>query len=98
MSSFKSGYLFSKLALTMNATSVREILKVIQKPDIISLAGGMPDPATFPVKEIKNIAWQVLQRDSARALQYSSTEGLVKLREFLLNWLEFNHKKPGKAF
>ena len=95
MSSFRSENLFSKLALTMNATSVREILKVIQKPDIISLAGGMPDPATFPVEEIKNIAWQVLQRDSARALQYSSTEGLVKLREFLLNWLEFNHKKPG---
>lgn len=82
MSLIKSEELFSKLAEQSKASSIREILKIIQSSDVISLAGGMLDPRTFPVEEIKEICTQILNRDSARALQYSSTEGLLKLREF----------------
>jgi 2-aminoadipate transaminase len=60
-------------------------LKLVQNPEVISLAGGMPDPATFPVKEIKEITQDVLTKNSARALQYSSTEGLPELRKCILD-------------
>ena len=93
MSLIKSEQLFSKLAKQNKASSIREILKIIQSSDVISLAGGMPDPITFPVEEIKEICTQILTKDSARALQYSSTEGLLKLRKFLFQWLNMDGKK-----
>ena len=96
MSLIKSEQLFSKLAKQSKASSIREILKIIQSSDVISLAGGMPDPITFPVEEIKEICTEILTRDSARALQYSSTEGLLKLREFLFQWLNMDGKKYTK--
>lgn len=86
----QSKELFSKLAIQMNDSSVSEILKVIQKSSVISLAGGMPDPKTFPVEEFKKICAKILNNDSAMALQYSSTEGYIKLREFLSHWLNLN--------
>jgi 2-aminoadipate transaminase len=93
MQLIKSEELFSKLAKQSKASSIREILKIIQSSNVISLAGGMPDPRTFPVEEIKEICTQILTGDSARALQYSSTEGLLKLREFLFKWLTIDDKK-----
>jgi len=76
---------YSVLASKMEASAIREILKLVQNPEVISLAGGMPDPATFPVKEIKEITQDVLTKNSARALQYSSTEGLPELRKCILD-------------
>ena len=78
---------YSALASKMEASAIREILKLVQNPEVISLAGGMPDPATFPVKEIKEITQDVLTKNSARALQYSSTEGLPELRKCILDSL-----------
>jgi len=78
---------YSVLASKMEASAIREILKLVQNPEVISLAGGMPDPATFPVKEIKEITQEVLTKNSARALQYSSTEGLPELRKCILDHL-----------
>lgn len=86
---------YSVLASRMKASSIREILKIIQNSNVISLAGGMPDPATFPVKEINEVAKQILSKKSAIALQYSSTEGLTELREFILNWIDKGDKKAG---
>lgn len=86
---------YSVLASRMKASSIREILKIIQSSNVISLAGGMPDPATFPTEEINEVAKQILAKNSARALQYSSTEGLTELREFILNWLAEDNKKAG---
>ena len=76
---------YSVLASKMEASAIREILKLVQNPEVISLAGGMPDPATFPVKEMKEITQEVLTKNSARALQYSSTEGLPELRKCILD-------------
>ncbi len=84
---------YSILASRMKASSIREILKIIQNSKVISLAGGMPDPATFPVEEIKEITQKILNQNSAQALQYSSTEGLKELREFLLNYLLSDNRK-----
>ena len=78
---------YSALASKMEASAIREILKLVQNPEIISLAGGMPDPATFPAEEIKEISQNIFTKKSAQALQYSSTEGLPKLRKSILNHL-----------
>ena len=78
---------YSDIAATMNASAIREILKLVQNPEVISLAGGMPDPETFPVEDIKEIVQKVLNENSARALQYSSTEGLPDLRKCILDFL-----------
>ncbi|HBY56587.1 MAG TPA: aminotransferase [Candidatus Atribacteria bacterium] len=86
---------YSVLASRMKASSIREILKIIQSSNVISLAGGMPDPATFPAEEINEVAKQILSKKSALALQYSSTEGLTELREFILNWIDKDNKKAG---
>lgn len=86
---------YSVLASRMKASPIREILKIIQSSNVISLAGGMPDPATFPAEEINEVVKQILSKKSALALQYSSTEGLTELREFILNWLVEDNKKAG---
>ena len=78
---------YSVLASKMEASAIREILKLVQNPEVISLAGGMPDPATFPVEEIKEISQNIFTKKSAQALQYSSTEGLPELRKCILEHL-----------
>jgi len=62
---------------------IREILKVTEKPDFISFAGGLPNPRLFPVKEISRAASRILREDGGNALQYSTTEGFPPLREFI---------------
>lgn len=86
---------YSVLASKMKASAIREILKLVQNPEVISLAGGMPDPTTFPTEELNEVVKQILAKNSACALQYSSTEGLTELREFILNWLDEAKEKAG---
>jgi len=64
----------------IRASDIREILHVTEKPSVISFAGGLPAPSTFPVEELKQIALEVLEKEGARALQYSTTEGNPALR------------------
>ncbi|MEW5760129.1 MAG: PLP-dependent aminotransferase family protein [Candidatus Thermoplasmatota archaeon] len=68
----------------MRASEIRELLKLTEQPDIISFAGGLPNPKCFPYNEIKEIIGDVIKKDGERALQYSTTEGVVKLREDLI--------------
>jgi 2-aminoadipate transaminase len=70
---------------------VREILKVTEDPEIISFAGGLPSPESFPHQEIKEAAIQVLEEDGAQALQYSTTEGYYPLRE----WVAHRYQMKG---
>jgi 2-aminoadipate transaminase len=62
---------------------IREILKVTEDPKIISFAGGLPNPALFPVEGLAKAAREVLAADGMSALQYSTTEGYLPLREFI---------------
>lgn len=62
---------------------VREILKVTESPEIISFAGGLPHPASFPVNEIQKAVNDVLSRHGKDILQYSITEGHLPLREYI---------------
>jgi len=67
----------------MKSSIIRELLKLTQRPDIISFAGGLPAPELFPVKEIEESCRRVLEMNGARALQYGTTEGEEALRTYL---------------
>jgi len=69
----------------MKRSAIRELLKLTQDPEIISFAGGLPDPELFPIEELKKISNEVLDSEGTKALQYGSTEGDTKLREILVD-------------
>ncbi|WP_372752856.1 PLP-dependent aminotransferase family protein [Labilibaculum sp.] len=75
--------ILSDSAKRMKRSVIRELLKLTQKPEIISFAGGLPAPSTFPIDELKQISSEVLEEDGNAALQYSATEGDSKLRSIL---------------
>ena len=70
-------------AAKMNPSVIREILKVTEKPGIISFAGGLPSPITFPVAEFEAACAKVLTDDPQGALQYAASEGYAPLREMV---------------
>lgn len=72
---------FSQRAREMKASDVRELLKLLQVPDMISFAGGLPNPETFPIDIIRDITCDVLSKDGGKVLQYGITEGYAPLRE-----------------
>lgn len=74
----------------IKASEVREILKVTERPEVISFAGGLPAPELFPIDEIKEANRIVLENDGQRALQYSTTEGFAPLRRWIAN--RMNHR------
>ncbi len=67
----------------MKRSVIRELLKLTAKPGIISFAGGLPAPATFPVDYVEAAVNSVIENEHATALQYGPTEGDVRLREDL---------------
>jgi len=76
-------HLYSNLAANMKASEIRELLKLTAKPDIISFAGGLPNPEAFPIKEIGEIVDEVLRDHGPVALQYGATEGVTQFRDWL---------------
>ena len=77
-------------AAKMNPSVIREILKVTEKPGIISLAGGLPSPKTFPVNDFAQACAAVLGQDGASALQYAASEGYLPLREAVADFLPWD--------
>lgn len=75
--------LFSERARAIQSSAIREILKVTERPEVISFAGGLPAPATFPVDEMQAALTHVLATRGREALQYSTTEGFAPLREWI---------------
>jgi 2-aminoadipate transaminase len=65
----------------MASSAIRELLKLTEKPDIISFAGGLPAPEVFPTEAFTEACQIVLKNHGAQALQYSTTEGYLPLRE-----------------
>jgi 2-aminoadipate transaminase len=71
---------FAERTKEMHASEVRELLKLLQVPDMISFAGGFPNPESFPADIVREIVDDVLKKDGAQALQYGITEGYAPLR------------------
>ncbi|MBA5608111.1 PLP-dependent aminotransferase family protein [Duganella sp. FT3S] len=84
---------FSERAQQMQSSAIREILKITQRPEIISFAGGLPSPATFPVAEMKEAFDQVLTDSGNVALQYGPTDGYLPLRQWIADSLSTNGAK-----
>ena len=80
----------ARRAIKMNPSVIREILKVTEKPGIISFAGGLPSPKTFPVSDFSAACEKVLREDGHAALQYASSEGYAPLREMVAAMLPWN--------
>jgi 2-aminoadipate transaminase len=76
-----TGWTLARRAERMNPSVIREILKVTERPGIISFAGGLPSPRTFPVAAFAEACEKVLRTDGQGALQYAASEGYRPLRE-----------------
>jgi 2-aminoadipate transaminase len=72
---------YSQTAHEMKSSAIREILKITERPDVISFAGGLPAPELFPVGELKKACEKVLDNYGPKALQYSLTLGVLPLRK-----------------
>ncbi|HBW62999.1 PLP-dependent aminotransferase family protein [Comamonas kerstersii] len=77
-------------AAKMNSSAIREILKLTDRPGIISMAGGLPSPASFPISAFTQACNTVMERDGAAALQYSTTEGFPALRQAIADFLPWD--------
>jgi 2-aminoadipate transaminase len=75
--------LFAERTERMHASEIRELLKLTARPEVISLAGGLPAPELFPVDEYRRAFEWVLETNGGVALQYSPSEGYAPLRELL---------------
>ena len=78
---------YAQRARTLSASSIRELLKVTQVPDVISFAGGLPAPELLPTEEVAAATVEVLHTQGTQALQYGPTEGYLPLREWVANRL-----------
>ena len=75
--------LFADRMAKTHKSFIREILKVTQDSNVISFAGGLPNPKLFPVKELADACLKVLHQDGENVLQYSTSEGYLPLREYI---------------
>ncbi len=76
-------HIFSERAHGMKASEIRELLKLTQRPGVISFAGGLPNPDAFPKETTREIINELLDEMPEKVLQYGSTEGVPELREVL---------------
>jgi len=76
-------FTLARRARKMNPSVIREILKVTERPGIISFAGGLPSPQTFPVEAMREACAKVLRDTPHEALQYSASEGYGPLTEWV---------------
>lgn len=82
-----TGWTLARRAERMNPSVLREILKVTERPGIISFAGGLPSPRTFPVQAFADACAKVLGNDGHASLQYAASEGYRPLREMVARML-----------
>lgn len=77
--------LYARRASRMRASEIRELLKLLDRPDVINFAGGIPDQALFPAEEFKHAYQDILAGpDAGRALQYGMSEGSNRLRDWIV--------------
>lgn len=81
---------FSQRSQQLQSSAIREILKITMRPEVISFAGGLPSPETFPVDEMRAAFDAVLSRQGKVALQYGPTDGYAPLREWVAESLSID--------
>src|SRR5919202_1605062 len=73
--------LFASRTKVMKSSAMRDLMAITERPEVISLAGGLPDTSTFPAESLAALASKMAASDSARALQYAPTEGMAVVGE-----------------
>jgi 2-aminoadipate transaminase len=81
---------FARRTRLMKRSTVREILKHMARPGMISFAGGLPAPELFPIDQVKAASEAVLNANGTRALQYGESEGIPELRDYIAKWFSKN--------
>lgn len=71
---------FAKRMEALNGSEIRELLKLIEKPEVISFAGGLPAPELFPIEEMKEISRIVLEESGTQALQYFNNRRIPTIK------------------
>jgi 2-aminoadipate transaminase len=79
---------FAQRTRTIKSSAIRELLKLTQRPDVISFAGGLPAPEVFPLQRFQQACQKVLETSGPASLQYSTTEGFMPLRQMVANHLQ----------
>src|SRR5690348_7722851 len=74
---------FAQRTKSVKSSIIRKLLKLTQRPEVISFAGGLPAPDIFPVERFETACHRVLESKGPMALQYSASEGYTPLREYL---------------
>ena len=89
------GWTLARRTEGMNPSVIREILKLTERPGVISFAGGLPAPSTFPLQAMREACARVLRDDAAarQALQYAASEGYGPLRD----WVAADLRRQGMA-
>lgn len=77
---------FSTDTKFLKSSEIRDLLKLTEGRNVISFAGGLPDPSTFPAEDIAKITQEILSSKASSALQYSATAGVMELRKELVNF------------
>lgn len=78
---------YARRVIGVPSSAIRELLKVVQTPGMISLAGGMPPPEIFPIQAVQAACQHVLAKRGREAMQYGTTEGYTPLRQFIVEWM-----------
>src|SRR5687767_10270627 len=73
--------LFAERTQVMRSSAMRDLMALTERPEVISLAGGLPDTSTFPAEDLAAIMAKVAAEDTARALQYGPTDGIAAVKE-----------------
>src|SRR5947199_9658655 len=76
--------LFASLSRGMMSSAMRDLMAVIARPEVISLAGGLPDTGAFPKDTMAAVMARVARESSAEALQYGPTEGIASAKECII--------------
>jgi 2-aminoadipate transaminase len=76
-------YRYAQRTQRVKSSTIRELLKITQKPEVISFAGGLPAPDVFPTERFAEACARVLKENAVPALQYGATEGYAPLREMI---------------
>ena len=76
-------YQFASRTAGLRSSAIRDLLKVTEMPDMLSLAGGLPTPDSFPLPDLRREADRLLGEYGPRVVQYSATDGVVELREWI---------------
>ncbi|WP_151634498.1 aminotransferase-like domain-containing protein [Noviherbaspirillum aerium] len=84
---------FSERAEQLQSSAIREILKVTARPEVISFAGGLPSPETFPVERMRTVFDSVLSKQGKVALQYGPSDGYLPLRQWIADSLSTDGAK-----